>query len=431
MSYQVLARKWRPNTFQELTGQGHVSKTIENAIKSKRIAHAYLFSGVRGVGKTTVARILAKSLNCAEGPTPFPCMKCQSCQEITGGFAVDVVEIDGASHTGVDNIRELQESAQYTPLRGRYKIYIIDEVHMLSTSAFNALLKILEEPPPHVVFVFATTEPHKIPGTIHSRCQHFQFRRISYKEIMERLNYILKEEGITAGEAALSIVARASDGSMRDALSLLDQVIAYTGENINEEDVTWILGMADHLTGPFIQHILNKDSAGALNILKEVSDGGYDLKQFLLNVVEQVRNLIMIKLGVGQDVIDLPAENIEEMAKKAEGVPLEDIQRLFGIFSNTLEEMRWFPYPRFAIEMAVVKAANMRPVVPVDDLLFRLKDMERRLTLGVNSDEKERDKNVPPIVDTYVDRRGFLTPPEGFSDEQTRGRIQEEAFGNF
>lgn len=403
MAYQVLARKWRPKTFQELTGQEHVSTTIENAIKTKRIAHAYLFSGVRGVGKTTVARILAKSLNCSEGPTPIPCMICQSCKEITGGYSVDVIEIDGASHTGVDNIRELQESAQYSPLRGRYKIYIIDEVHMLSTSAFNALLKILEEPPSHIVFIFATTEPHKIPATIHSRCQHFQFRRISYREIMERLRYILQEEGIKAGEAALSVVVRASDGSMRDALSLLDQVIACSGDNINEEDVTWILGLAGHLTDPFIRHILNKDAAGALNILKDVSDGGYDLKQFLLNVVEQLRNLMMIKLGIGQDVIDLPAEKIEVMAKMAEGAPLDDVQRLFGIFSDTLEEMRWFPFPRFSLEMAAVKAANIGPVVPVDDLLLRLRDMERRLTSGVNHADKNRVK--PDIEDGIVYER--------------------------
>ncbi|MBI5194148.1 MAG: DNA polymerase III subunit gamma/tau [Nitrospirae bacterium] len=420
MSYQVLARKWRPNTFQELTGQGHVSKTIENAIKSERIAHAYLFSGVRGVGKTTVARILAKSLNCAEGPTAIPCMKCQSCHEITGGYAVDVVEIDGASHTGVDNIRELQENAQYAPLRGRYKIYIIDEVHMLSTSAFNALLKILEEPPPHIVFIFATTEPHKIPATIHSRCQTYQFRRISYKEIMERLQFILHEEGIKAGESALSIVARASDGSMRDALSLLDQVIAYTGENITDEDVAWILGTAEHLTVHLIQHILNKDSAGALNILKELSDGGYDIKQFLLNIVEHIRNLTMIKLGVGGDVIDLPSEEIAAASKLAEGVPIEDFQRLFGIFSSALEEMRWFPYPRFSLEMAVIKASNMRPVVPVDDLLAKLQDIEHRMVsgvppMGLKGGENQRDKNVPPILNLGVDRRGVPTTPEGFS----------------
>src|SRR4030065_1661479 len=242
MGYQVLARKWRPRSFQELTGQEHVSTTIENAIKANRIAHAYLFSGVRGVGKTTVARILAKSLNCAEGPTPIPCMKCQSCTDIATGFSVDVVEIDGASHTGVDNVRELQERAQYAPLKGRYKIYIIDEVHMLSTSAFNALLKILEEPPSHLIFIFATTDPHKIPNTIHSRCQHFQFRRISYREIVDRLKFILREEGIEAGEDALSVVAGSSEGSMRDALSLLDQAISYTGGSLAGGGVAWGCG---------------------------------------------------------------------------------------------------------------------------------------------------------------------------------------------
>lgn len=408
MSYQVLARKWRPNTFQELTGQGHVSKTIENAIKSGRIAHAYLFSGVRGVGKTTVARILAKSLNCAEGPTATPCMKCQSCQEITGGFSVDVLEIDGASNTGVDNIRDLQENAQYAPLRGRYKIYIIDEVHMLSTSAFNALLKILEEPPAHIVFIFATTEPHKIPATIHSRCQTYQFRRISYKEIMERLQFILHEEGITAGESALSIVARASDGSMRDALSLLDQVIAYTGENITDEDVAWILGTAEHLTVPLIQHILNKDSAGALNILKELSDGGYDLKQFLLNIIEHIRNFMMIKLGVGGDVIDLPSEDVAVSAKLSEGVPLEDFQRMFGIFSSALEEMRWFPFPKFSLEMAVIKASNMRPVVPVDDLLAKLQDMESRVISGTPRSDVKRRPVSPVSAISDDDKEGIV-----------------------
>ncbi len=382
MSYQVLARKWRPRSFQELTGQGHVSKTLENAIKANRIAHAYLFSGVRGVGKTTVARILAKSLNCAEGPTPVPCMKCQSCTDIATGFSVDVVEIDGASHTGVDNVRELQERAQYAPLKGRYKIYIIDEVHMLSTSAFNALLKILEEPPPHIVFIFATTEPHKIPGTIHSRCQHFQFRRISYREIIERLRYILQEEGMEAEENVLSLVARGSDGSMRDALSLLDQVISYTGGNLAEGDVSWILGLADQWVGPLTQHILSKDPAKALSLLKEVADGGYDLKQFCSDVVGHLRNMTLAKLGMGQDVIDLPSERVAEMAKVAEGVPIEDIQRLFGIFSKALDEMRWFPYPRFSLEMAIIKASNMRPVVPVDDLIGRLSGLEKRWDTG-------------------------------------------------
>ena len=382
MSYQVLARKWRPRSCQELTGQEHVSRTIENAITANRIAHAYLFSGVRGVGKTTVARILAKSLNCFEGPTATPCMKCESCKEITDGFSVDVIEIDGASHTGVDSIRELQENAQYAPMRGRYKIYIIDEVHMLSTSAFNALLKILEEPPPHLIFIFATTEPHKIPNTIHSRCQHFQFRRISYREIVDRLKFILREEGIEAGEDALSVVARSSDGSMRDALSLLDQAISYTGGNLTGGDVSWILGLADNMTHPIVRHILNKDSAKALLIIKDAIDGGYDVKQFCSNVVGYLRDLIMVKLGMGAEVIDLPEEGIAEMAEISENVQVEDLQRLFAIFSKVLDEMKWFPYPRFSLEMAVIRAANMRPVVSVDEILSKLAVLEQKFASG-------------------------------------------------
>ncbi|HZX48817.1 MAG TPA: DNA polymerase III subunit gamma/tau [Nitrospirota bacterium] len=398
MSYQVLARKWRPRSFQELTGQEHVSKTIENAITANRIAHAYLFSGVRGVGKTTVARILAKSLDCSDGPTPTPCMKCESCKEITDGFSVDVIEIDGASHTGVDSIRDLQENAQYAPMRGRYKIYIIDEVHMLSTSAFNALLKILEEPPPHLIFIFATTEPHKIPNTIHSRCQHFQFRRISYREIVDRLKFILREEGIEAGEDALSVVARSSDGSMRDALSLLDQAISYTGGNLTGGDVSWILGLADNMTHPMVRHILNKDSAKALLIIKDAIDGGYDVKQFCSNVVGYLRDLIMVKLGMGAEVIDLPEESIAEMGKMSENVLVEDLQRLFAIFSKVLDEMKWFPYPRFSLEMAVVRGSNMRTVVPVDEILGKLAALEKRFanqTLGTNKTLGTELNSVP------------------------------------
>src|SRR3990170_992605 len=427
MSYQVLARKWRPRSFQEPTGQEHVSRTIENAITANRIAHAYLFSGVRGVGKTTVARIMAKSLNCDEGPTSTPCMKCPSCKEITDGFSIDVIEIDGASHTGVDSIRELQENAQYAPMRGRYKIYIIDEVHMLSTSAFNALLKILEEPPPHLVFIFATTEPHKIPNTINSRCQHFQFRRISYKEIVERLRFILREEGIDAGEDALSVIARTSDGSMRDALSLLDQAIAYTGGSLTGGDVSWILGQADNITAPFLMHILYKDSAKALYLLKETIDAGYDLKQFCSNLVEYIRDLIMVRLGMGVQVIDLPEESIAEMGKVAEGVSVEDLQRLFAIFSKVLDEMKWFPYPRFSLEMAVVRAANMRPVVSVDEILGKLAALEQRFankTLGTDNKANPPPLSpLPPGGGETRDRAVFPPPltggegEQGFSDE--------------
>src|SRR3972149_10963884 len=425
MSYQVLARKWRPRSFQELTGQEHVSKTLENAIKGSRIAHAYLFSGVRGVGKTTVARIMAKSLNCAEGPTSTPCMKCPSCKEITDGFSIDVIEIDGASHTGVDSIRELQENAQYAPMRGRYKIYIIDEVHMLSTSAFNALLKILEEPPPHLIFIFATTEPHKIPNTIHSRCQHFQFRRISYREIVDRLKFILREEGIEAGEDALSVVARSSDGSMRDALSLLDQAISYTGGNLTGEDVSWILGLADNMTHPIVRHILNKDSAKALLIIKDAIDGGYDVKQFCSNVVGYLRDLIMVRLGMGAEVIDLPEESIAEMAEISENVQVEDLQRLFAIFSKVLDEMKWFPYPRFSLEMAVVRGSNMRPVVPVDEILEKLTALEQRFankTLGTDY------KANPPPLSPLPQGEGKSRGRAGVSPPPSRGGGGEGGF---
>lgn len=379
MSYRVLARKWRPGTFKELTGQEHVSRTLENAIRKGRIAHAYLFSGVRGVGKTTVARILARSLNCINGPTPDPCMQCDTCIEVGEGSSVDVIEIDGASHTGVDNVRDLQEKALYAPLRGRYKIYIIDEIHMLSTAAFNALLKILEEPPSHLIFIFATTEPHRIPSTIHSRCQHLQFRRMSNREIMERLLYILEEEGVRAEREALSLIARASDGSMRDALSLLDQVISYTEGEISREDVAWILGVADTKVEPLMNYVLKRDTPGALSIFKEVVDGGYDLKQFCSTIIEYIRNLLLIKYGLGENDIDLIAEKIEEMVLIVKDIPGESLQRLINIFTRALEEMRWFPNPRFSMEIAIIKATHMRPVVAIDEILKRLHAIEARI----------------------------------------------------
>jgi len=245
MSYLVLARKWRPQTFDEIVGQEHIARTLSNALRSGKVAHAFLFTGLRGVGKTTAARILAKALNCEKGPTPTPCNACVNCQEITAGNAVDVLEIDGASNTGVDDVREIIENVRYQPAKSRFKIYIIDEVHMLSTSAFNALLKTLEEPPPHVKFIFATTDPHKVPHTIHSRCQRYDFKRIPLRLIADRLAHITRSEGVTISDRVLFLIAREGEGSMRDAQSLLDQVIAFAGKTVRDEDVGTALGLAD------------------------------------------------------------------------------------------------------------------------------------------------------------------------------------------
>lgn len=411
MGYQVLARKWRPTTFKDLIGQEHISRTLVNAIKMGRIAHAYLFSGIRGVGKTTVARILARSLNCQDGPTPEPCLACQSCREIGEGISPDVIEIDGASNTGVDNIRDLQEKAMYAPLRGRYKVYIIDEIHMLSTAAFNALLKILEEPPPHIIFIFATTEPHKIPATIHSRCQHLQFRRMAYREIMDHLKWILDQEGIKYDIEGISLIGRLAEGSMRDALSLLDQVISYTEGNISREDVESILGLADMKIEPFVASIIHKDPQGALNGLYEVINGGYDLKQFCLGVIEYLRNLLLVKLGLFE-AIDLTEDKKKDLHRKGEDISTETLQRWIRIFQEALEELRWFPYPQFSLEMATIKATHIRPVRSIDEIMETLRGLEKNFARY----------STPPAHKDISRQEGSTTPsPCGKDKKKSKG----------
>jgi DNA polymerase-3 subunit gamma/tau len=300
MSYQILSRKYRPQTFAEVVGQGHVTRTLSNAIASNRLAQAYLFSGPRGVGKTTTARIIAKALNCMAFPaqTPTPCGACDSCRDVTAGASMDVLEIDGASNTGVDNIRDLREQVKYVPLQSRYKVYIIDEVHMLSNAAFNALLKTLEEPPPHLLFIFATTEAQKILPTILSRCQHFHFKRVGRLEMIAQISQIAAKEGITIGERALSLVAKASEGSVRDALSLVDQVVAYGGAEVREEDVVAILGVVDREGfATLTRAIRDKDAAGAIAAVRALLDHGHDVKLLCADLVEYVRHLTMLKLG--------------------------------------------------------------------------------------------------------------------------------------
>ena len=364
MEYQVSARKFRPGTFDELIGQPHVVQTLRNAILRKQVAHAYLFSGMRGVGKTTVARILAKALNCENGPTADPCEQCESCKEISRGNSVDVIEIDGASNTGVDDIRELRENVKYAPFRGTYRIYIIDEVHMLSNSAFNALLKTLEEPPAHAIFIFATTEIHKIPATITSRCQHFNFRRIPRREIIARLQEVATRNDVTIEERSLSAIAQASEGSMRDALSLLDQAVAFGGKSIGDKDIEDMLGsVPDELVRRLVETVVGQDAAAAVELVGEVIDHGYDLRAYCGAVVERMRNLMIAAVVPGaaqaERLMDLPSEDVQHLMTEAKAFSVEQLQELFQLFAQAEDRLRTTAHPRFAFEVAAVRAARL------------------------------------------------------------------------
>ncbi|MBI3766947.1 MAG: DNA polymerase III subunit gamma/tau [Deltaproteobacteria bacterium] len=384
MSYQVLARKWRPQRFEDVAGQEHVTTTLRNAITQQRIAHAFLFSGPRGVGKTTVARLLAKALNCAEGPTGEPCGRCASCTEVTAGSALDVVEIDGASNTGVENIRDLNENVRYRPASSRFKVYIIDEVHMLSTAAFNALLKTLEEPPDHVKFIFATTEVHKLPQTVISRCQRYEFKRIGMPDLLERLKRITVDESVAASDAALFAIAREADGSMRDAQSLLDQVIVFAGKTLGESDVQGALGVADRtILHRVTEAILRRDPAPCLRAVEELTRYGYEVPRFCRDLVQQFRNLTVAALFTDPTMLtDLPDHEAQETMRQAKLRAPEDLQRLFRVAQVGTEEVRKSALPKLVLEMTLVKMATMPDAPPVEDLLLRLEEMERRLAVG-------------------------------------------------
>jgi DNA polymerase-3 subunit gamma/tau len=361
MDYQVSARKHRPMTFAEVTGQAHVVKTLTNALSLGRTAHAYLFSGMRGVGKTTMARILAKALNCEKGSTPNPCLTCASCREIGSGTSFDVMEIDGASSNSVDDVREMRETIKTGPARGRYRVYVIDEVHMLSTAAFNALLKTLEEPPAHVVFVFATTEAHKIPQTILSRCQHFTFRRIPRREVIDTIQRVAQAEGIAIDERSLSALARASDGSMRDALSLLDQAVAFGGKRVAADDLMTLLGSVPHeLLRGVLDATLARDAAGALRSLAAVQDYGCDVRQFSGELMEHVRNLLVAKVVAdADDLIELGPEEQAEIKADAGRLSLDHIQELFRVVLEAEDGIRTSQHPWYVVEMAVVRACRV------------------------------------------------------------------------
>ncbi|MGH7963020.1 MAG: DNA polymerase III subunit gamma/tau [Candidatus Binatia bacterium] len=390
MSYLVLARKWRPQTFAEVVGQEHVTRTLRNAISSGRVAHAFLFTGPRGVGKTTTARLLAKALNCEHGPTPDPCNTCSNCTEITIGNALDVLEIDGASHTGVDNIRDLTEGVQYRPAKSRFRVVIIDEVHMLSNAAFNALLKTLEEPPAHVKFIFATTESHKILQTIVSRCQRYDFKRIPLRELMQRLRLVAEREKLTTDEVGLALLAREADGSLRDAESLLDQVVAWSGGVVSEQTVKEALGVADRQAlFRMVEAVLAHDSAQAVRLVGDLYQYGYDPRRLCRDLLEHFRHLVVAKISSDPaPLADLPDHEVAAVREQVKTRSLEDLQRFFTVMLRAEEEVSKTAYTQLVMEMTLVKLASQPPVMPIDEALAKLEAL-------YNASGAERPKAAP------------------------------------
>ncbi len=377
MSYLVLARKWRPQVFEEVIGQRPITQTLQNAISQKRVAHAFLFTGARGVGKTSTARILAKALDCEAGPQINPCNQCTTCHEISSGTSMDVIEIDGASNRGIDEIRELRENVRYTPAKSRYKIYIIDEVHMLTREAFNALLKTLEEPPPHIIFVFATTEPHKIPATILSRCQRYDFKRIPLKEIIGSLKRIVEEEKVQISQRGLFSIAQESEGSLRDAQSLLDQVISYGGKEIRDEDIAEVLGVIDRkILYDTIEAIANRNSERCMEIVEHIYHYGYDLQHFCRELLQYFRNLILMKVSQQPEgLMELPKEEFEILKKQAERFQFDQLNHLFSLLLRGEEEVAQSTFPRIMLEMTLIRMATLRPILPIDEILKKLEGL--------------------------------------------------------
>ncbi len=407
MSYLVLARKWRPQVFEEVVGQRHITQTLQNAISQGRVAHAFLFTGARGVGKTSTARILAKALNCESGPNINPCNQCTTCHEISSGTSMDMIEIDGASNRGIDEIRELRENVRYTPAKSRYKIYIIDEVHMLTREAFNALLKTLEEPPPHIIFVFATTEPHKIPATILSRCQRYDFKRIPLKEIIGSLKRVVEEEKVQIGPQGLFAIAQQSEGSLRDAQSLLDQVISYGGKDIRDEDIIEVLGLIDRkILHETIEAIANRNSERCMEIVESVYQYGYDLQHFCRELLQYFRNLILMKVSQQPEgFIELPEEELEILKKQSERFQFDHLNHLFSLLLKGEEEIAQSTFSRIMLEMTLLRMATLRTVLPIDGILKKLENLGKTecQTIKVTHEKPENLGKVAPPTEMVAE----------------------------
>lgn len=380
MSYLVLARKWRPKNFDDIISQEFITRSLKNAVSTGKIAHAFIFSGPRGVGKTSTARILAKALNCQHGPTPDPCSACVFCTEISEGKSLDVIEIDAASHTGVNDVREIIENVKYLPASAKYKIYIIDEAHMLSQSAFNALLKTLEEPPPHVLFMLATTEPHKIPVTILSRCQRYDFKKVPLDKIRENLSSITAAEGIDAEEETLYTVAQEADGSLRDALSLMDQLVATFGTKISHEEAIRILGVLDKaLLKSAIEGILGKNPRSCIETLNLAIEKGINPKRFAEDLLRTLRYAVLIKTCGKEIVTDLSDEDKDGINNLIAGDSVETLESLFSVMLEGAESVQRSFYPQPALELTLIKLATLVRTVPIENIINRIESLSGKI----------------------------------------------------
>ena len=442
MSYLVLARKWRPQVFADLIGQEHVSRTLANSISNGRIHHAFLFTGARGVGKTSAARILAKALNCENEDSTEPCNLCQSCLEVTAGKSVDVIEIDGASNNGVDDMRDLRETLRYLPAQSRYKIYIIDEVHMLSINAFNALLKTLEEPPPHVKFIFATTEPHKIPVTILSRCQRFDFRKIPAVKVVAQLRRIVDAEKITISERALALIAQRGGGSMRDCLSTLDQVVAFCSESVADADVQSLLGVVDQrLLFDVLEACMQQNCAMVLQVVRRIDDLGHSFRQFSQELIEVVRKIILCAVVDNpQEELGLFDDEFKALAHLSELASQEDWQRLLSTLIKTETELAGSVFPKLLIEMALVRVASLPPSRDIVSLIRKIEALEQGTPLSslprssASSQPLAPSRVAVPIVpdpgldgeaSPVVTVSSVSVPPESVSSEQVTAVVED------
>lgn len=407
MAYLVLARRWRPQQFSDIIGQDHVSQTLTNSIDSERIAHSYIFAGPRGVGKTTTARILAKALNCETGPTSKPCNKCSNCESITKGNSLDVLEIDGASNRGIDEIRNLRENIHYTPSQGKYKIYIIDEVHMLTKEAFNALLKTLEEPPSHVIFMFATTEIYRVPATILSRCQRFDFKRIPTNTIIEHLQNMCKSDNIEIENDALLEIAKKSDGSMRDAQSILDQIISYSGNKITASQVAEILGLIDlDLYFSFTSKIRQNNLKEVILLCQKVFSDGIDLGEFLVGFEEHFRNLLITKTLQKMEFIHVSESFKERYLKESKVFTENDILQYIQLIGEIQNSIKWSTQPHIKFEFGMLKMAKMPSMVNIEEILEKVNLLKKKTTKNTHQiidPVKSPDQSISVSADNSID----------------------------